>query len=109
MTPSVAGWYHTLHDVTVALGQALTEQGLLRSQEMLQRREVAQASQSSSVSGIELDERIATTDLRAELARLGAEVARLQLVHDTVTLFVTSRIPYNSDIDPWLSLTTSKR
>lgn len=105
----MAGWYRTLHDVTVALGQSLTEQGLLRSQETLQRREVAQASQSSSVSGIELDERIATTDLRSELARIGAEVARLQLIHSTVVLYVQSRIPYNSDIDPWLSLTNSKR
>lgn len=109
MTPSVAGWYRTLHEVTDALGRLLIEQGELRSQEILQRQAVANASQSKSVSGVEMDERIATSDLRSELARVSADVSRHQLVHDTVTLYCTSHIPYNSDIDPWLSLTTSKR
>lgn len=105
----MAGWLRPLAEVTDALGRLLIEQGTLRAQEILQRQDVANASQSKSVSGVELDERIATSDLRAELARVSADVSRHQLVHDTITLFITSHVPYNSEIDPWLSLTTSKR
>lgn len=105
----MAGWLRPIHDVTVALSRLLVEQGNLRSQEILQRQSVANASQSKSISGVELDERIATSDLRAELARVNADVARHQLVHDTLVLYANLHAPYNSDIDPWLSLTTSKR
>lgn len=105
----MAGWLRPLHDVTVRLAGLLAEQGLLRSQEVLQRQAVANASQSKSVSGIELDERIATSDLRAELARVSADVARHQLVYDTITLYANLHVPYNTDIDPWLSLTTLKK
>lgn len=105
----MAGWLRPLHDTTVALARLLVEQGQLRSQEILQRQAVANASQSKSVSGVEMDERIATSDLRAELARVSADISRHQLVHDTLTLYLNLHVPYNTDIDPWLSLTTSKR
>lgn len=105
----MAGWLRPLHEVTVRLAGLMVEQGTLRAQEILQRQQVANASQSKSVSGVELDERIATSDLRAELARITADISRHQLVHDTLVLYVNTHVPYNSDIDPWLSLTTSKR
>lgn len=92
-------WSELLVLAVVKVARLHRERAELQVAEIQGKQAQWERSSANSISAMEMEGKIATSELRAEITKLSAEIAGLEQTISALHLFIQQSIPYDTGLE----------
>ena len=92
-------WSELLVQAVIRVAKLHSERAELQVAEIRGKQDQWERSSATSVSAMEMEAKLATSELRAEITKLSAEIAGLEQTISALHLFIQTSTPYDTGLE----------